>query len=118
MASVLLAVPPMGASSVPPQLGVAYLATALRRAGHRVALVHADRTQMAEAAFVERVLAARPDVLGLTVVTMAYAAVRRVCAALRARGFGGAVVLGGPHVTALPELALRETGAAAVITGG
>ena len=117
MARVLLAVPPMGASSVPPQLGVAYLATALRRAGHRVGLIHADRTAMTEAAFVERVLADRPDVLGLTVVTMAYNAVRRACAALRARGFGGAVILGGPHATALPELCLRETGAAAVVTG-
>jgi radical SAM superfamily enzyme YgiQ (UPF0313 family) len=107
----------MGASSVPPQLGVAYLATSLRRAGHRVGLVHADRTAMTEAAFVERVLADRPDVLGLTVVTMAYNAVRRICAALRARGFGGAVILGGPHATALPELSLRETGAVAVITG-
>jgi radical SAM superfamily enzyme YgiQ (UPF0313 family) len=117
MASVLVAVPPMGASSVPPQLGVGYLATALRRAGHRVSLLHADRTQMSEAAFVDHVLAARPDVLGLTVVTMAYTAVRRICAALRARGYGGSIVLGGPHATALPELALRETGAAAVITG-
>jgi hypothetical protein len=89
MASVLVAVPPMGASSVPPQLGVGYLATALRRAGHRVSLLHADRTQMSEAAFVDHVLAARPDVLGLScLLTTGFEALRETILLVRERTAG------------------------------
>lgn len=117
MPHVHLAVPPMGASSVPPQLGVGYLASALRRRGHRVTLRHADRTRQDPAAFVDEVLALRPDVLGLTVVTMAYPVTRWIAAELARRGARFPIVLGGPHPTALSELSLRETGAVAVVHG-
>lgn len=117
MAKVLIAVPPMRASSLPPQLGVGYLASVLRAAGHRVDLVHADQRRWSEEDFVAHVLATRPDLVGFSVVTMSYPVTVRICADLRRRGYGGAFVLGGPHPTALPALSLRQTGAVAVVTG-
>ncbi len=115
MARVLIAVPPMKSSSQPPQLGVGYLASVLRNEGHRIELLHCDAMRIKPAALVERILKDKPDVVGFTVVTMAYPVVRKLCIELRARGFGGEIILGGNHVTALPDLALRQTGATAVV---
>lgn len=117
MARILLAVPPMGASSIPPQLGVGYLASVLRAKGHQVDLVHADRLRWGSEEVVEHVMQTQPDLVGFTLVTMGYMATRQVCRRLRERGFGGRFILGGPHATALPELCLRQTGGVAVAMG-
>lgn len=107
----------MRASSITPQLGVGYLASTLRAHGHRVDLVHSDAAGWDVDDVVRHVLRTRPDVVGFTVVTMAYDVVRRLCHRLRAQGYDGAILLGGNHVTALPELSLRQTGATAVLRG-
>jgi radical SAM superfamily enzyme YgiQ (UPF0313 family) len=65
--------------------------------------------------FVDHVIRTRPDVVAFSVVTMAYPVTRSLCRRLRERGFDGPIVLGGNHVTALPELALNQTGATAVV---
>ncbi|MCB9519839.1 MAG: radical SAM protein [Myxococcales bacterium] len=115
MATVLIAVPPMRASSQPPQLGVGYLASALRKAGHIAHLVHCDAQGVGPEALVELVMARRPDVVAFTVVTMAWPVTRRLTRMLRDRGFAGPIVLGGNHVTALPDYALRQSAANVVV---
>jgi radical SAM superfamily enzyme YgiQ (UPF0313 family) len=107
----------MQASSITPQLGVGYLASALRAADHRVGLVHSDAARLDADDVVRRVMRDRPDVVGFTVVTMAYEIVRALCRRLRDEGYTGAIILGGNHVTALPELSLRQTGATAIVRG-
>lgn len=115
MATVLVAVPPMQASSQPPQLGVGYLASVLRAAGHTPRLLHCDAQRVGAEALVEHVLSTRPDVVGFTVVTMAWPITRSICHRLRERGYDGPIVLGGNHVTALPDLSLRQSGATAIV---
>lgn len=116
MAHVMIVVPPMQASSVPPQLGTGYLASGLRAKGHVVDLVHCDYLRIGPEAFEARVLRSRPDVVGFTVVTMAYQVVRDICRRLRRKGFKNPIVLGGPHASALPELTLRQVECDALIT--
>lgn len=115
MPDVLLAVPPMQALSVPPQIGIGYLAAVLRAKGYRVEILHCDARGINRHDFEKYVLRSSPEVLGMTVVTMAYPVVVDICRTLQAKGYSGRIILGGNHVTALPELALCQTGAAAVL---
>ncbi|MFT6398995.1 MAG: radical SAM superfamily enzyme YgiQ (UPF0313 family) [Bradymonadia bacterium] len=105
----------MKSSSQPPQLGVGYLAAVLRERGHNIELLHCDAMRISPKQLVEHILKSKPDVVGFTVVTMAYPVVRKLCIELRARGFGGELILGGNHVTALPDLSLRQTGVRAIV---
>lgn len=75
-------------------LGFGYLAAALRRA-------HPD-LEIALAADETELLAARADVVGISCVTYTYNQARRVAAQVRAHS-AATIVVGGPHVTALPE---------------
>ncbi len=84
--------------AVPP-LGLAYLAAALREAGHRVAILDARAEGLSWGAFEARVADARPELVGITAASpvrdLAVRAVRTV------RAHARWVVLGGPHPTAV-----------------
>ena len=100
-----------------PPLGLAYVAAALRRAGHQVSVIDAVaeaptqhtpegavvRLGLADAAIVERI---EPDteVVGITNMwTFAWPAVRSLIHAVRARHPGMVIVCGGEHFTGMPE---------------
>jgi len=118
VAKVLLAVPPMEASTVTPPLGLGYLAAVLRQHHHDVLILHADARLMGVREFLKAVVSYAPDVLGMTVPTMAWPVVRQIVQALKADPkFRGSIVLGGSHPTALPELTLRQSGADAIVRG-
>lgn len=86
--------------SVPP-LGLAYIAGALREAGHDVQIIDAYALNWTWPRFADAVAAARPDVFGLGAMTpVADVAARAVALA---RPHVGRVVLGGPHPTAVRE---------------
>jgi radical SAM superfamily enzyme YgiQ (UPF0313 family) len=78
----------------PEVLGFGYLAAWLRRRYPDLDIILADTE--------EDLLAARADVVGLTCVTFTYGRARQIARRLRERT-GARIVLGGPHVTALPE---------------
>ena len=89
-----------------PPLGLAYLAAVLQRAGRRVELIDALALGWSWAQFEAELRRRRPDVLGLSAMTPTVDLAWR--AARLARPYVGAVVLGGPHPTALGMASLEE----------
>ena len=80
-------------------LGFGYLSAYLKRARPDV------ETRLAHSE--EELLAERAGVVALSAVTYNYGEARRAAAKVK-EAFGATVVLGGPHVTALPERMDRE----------
>lgn len=96
-------------------LGLAFLAAALRKAGHRVeifdryACQSGNGMEKAEinAAMTERVRRFKPDLIGFNTVSPLIHDTAE-CAALLRPGFRGLLMAGGHHATALPEITLRK----------
>lgn len=92
-------------SALYPPLGLAYLAAALRRAGERVRVLDLsfDPTQAAL-----RGTGVRGGIWGLSFTTSMFADTRRAVATIREVDPDAVIVLGGPHVTVLPESTFEE----------
>lgn len=86
-----------------PMLGPAYVAAALRHAGHDVGYVDCDALDLFGADAARAILAADPELVGLSFTTPLFSEVADIARHLRAAGWGGHLTLGGVHVTALPE---------------
>ncbi len=91
--------------SVPP-LGLAYIASSLRVAGHDVSVLDASVLRWSWEAFSTYVAAIRPDVVGFTAMTSVADVVARAVAAVRP--WTSRVILGGPHPTAVREGVFTE----------
>jgi len=93
---------PMGVSdSITPVLGLGYLASSVRPA-HSVRIIHGIREHVDPVRFRRRVSEERPDLVGIQVYTHDLAALPSFLDVLRERNPSPAVVLGGPHPTAVP----------------
>jgi anaerobic magnesium-protoporphyrin IX monomethyl ester cyclase len=119
------------AQSLSLPLGLAYLAAALEQAGHSVAVLDAvglapDRRQgyfrgylvgLSDDELVARVPAGAA-VIGVSVLfTHEWPAVVRLLSALRRARPGALLVLGGEHVTAMPEFCLLSSAADVAVLG-
>lgn len=107
-----------------PPIGLAYVAAALRRAGHDIQIVDAVGETvtsflpttdarflthgLAEDAIVERI-APHADVIGISCMfSHEWPVIRRVIGAVRRRFAGAVLIAGGEHVTAMPEFTLTD----------
>ena len=91
--------------------GLAALSGVLRAAGHRTRLLQVSEALppvpgIDEA--VARVLAWKPDLVGLSVLTQQYGWARRFAAALKGQAPGLPLVVGGVHCTMVPEEVARD----------
>jgi anaerobic magnesium-protoporphyrin IX monomethyl ester cyclase len=93
-----------------PSLGLAYLAAIAEQEGHTAAVFDMGlRPKRPVADEVEDIVAWRPDVIAFTSMTTSYQSVEEAVALLKARlGPQVPIILGGPHATTLPELALQN----------
>lgn len=100
-----------------PPLGVAYLADAMRRAGHDVELLDLNISGLNPRrldAVLERVT---PDIVGVSAHTETYPNALRICEHVKASAPGTWTVLGGPHPSILPEQVLTEPSVDFVVVG-
>lgn len=91
-----------------PPLGLAYVAAALRRAGHDVGILDAEALGLGNAELPDR-LPAEAAIVGFTATTLGWPAARAAAAAVRARLPHALLVIGGPHVTAFPADTLEAS---------
>ncbi|HRY29539.1 MAG TPA: radical SAM protein [Elusimicrobiota bacterium] len=93
--------------NVVPSMGLGYLAAVAERAGHEVRVV--DGTLGLSDRELDRLVSDfSPDVVGFTSTTPAFRGARRLAKRVRELFPGRLIVLGGAHVSALPEEALAS----------
>ena len=95
-----------GGSCLPP-FGLAWLAAVLREEGYSVSIIDSEAELLSCKEVVSRVLAENPSVVGITGTTISVSRAGDVAHALREQSFSRPIILGGPHVTAVPEATLR-----------
>jgi radical SAM superfamily enzyme YgiQ (UPF0313 family) len=98
-----------------PPLGLGYLAGILRAHGHRVDLLDCAIMKDSYTRIRDQIKALNPDVIGITALSSYYSEMRRLARVLHPLHIP--IILGGVHVSALPELSLRECGADFVVIG-
>jgi radical SAM superfamily enzyme YgiQ (UPF0313 family) len=103
-------------ASFTPPLGLAYIASYLRARGHECHI----HDGIAEPVELERLAATacRYDVVGVTAVTAYVLRAIELVQAIKARPSCPAVVIGGPHVSVLPESLLAHGADIAVVGEG
>lgn len=89
-----------------PGLGVLQLAAVARQRGYRVRLVDAKAHGTTVEDVAVRIATLRPDVLGLSATTISVTNAGRIAAAVKAVLPNVTTVLGGAHVSAIPERTL------------
>lgn len=91
------------------RVGLAYLAAMLRRdPGCAVAIVDARLERLRHDQVIDRVRAFRPDVVGVTAFTNEVRSAARAARGVKRALPSAVTVLGGPHLSALPEETLEE----------
>jgi len=105
-------------TTVGPPLGLAYLAAAARAAGHAVRIVDANALALTAAQTAAAALEGGPQVVGVTATTPTVPLAGDLAARVKAAAPGTLVVVGGPHVTALPARTLAEVPAFDVVARG
>jgi anaerobic magnesium-protoporphyrin IX monomethyl ester cyclase len=83
-----------------PDIGLGYLASAIRNAGFGVEIFQPQK-KFGPAVY-QKLKESRPDIIGLKVVSLEIPAVRRVISWCRELCPGARIVLGGPHISIAP----------------
>jgi len=86
-----------------PHLGLGYLATALRRAGHEAAILDGPRERLGPEQLLRRAAELRPGLVGISAFSADLSAVRVLLPRLRQLLPQAGLVMGGPHASCLPE---------------
>jgi anaerobic magnesium-protoporphyrin IX monomethyl ester cyclase len=82
-------------AGVLPHLGLAYIHSALKKAGHTVMSVDAPPLHLDEEGLRRRLLEFMPDLVGVTTTTPGFPGALEACRV--AKGVGAKVIIGGPH---------------------
>jgi len=98
---------------IQPPLALGYLSAYLQRHGHQVTVIDGLCRRLTNTALADRCAGA--DLVGVTCLSDYWPQTVALCRELKLRGLR--IVLGGPHVTFVPEKALAESGADFVVIG-
>lgn len=105
---IVLAIPPAFSLTFSPPLGLGYLASVLEREGHQVKIFDFTKkhTKIEDAG--EIILKENPDIIGLSITTQKFVGAKKLIEFLRSKNSSIPIVVGGVHITALPEYSLQE----------
>lgn len=91
-----------------PGLGIAYVASSLRAAGHEIELLDGKLDRLSPTEIVERVRERRPDIVGITCMTVEYPRAVDIARRIKQDRADVPIVVGGAHVNAVGRRALEE----------
>jgi len=91
-----------------PGLGIAYVASSLRAAGHEIELLDGKLGDMTVDEIVARVRDGRPDLVGITCMTVEYPRAVEIARRIKRDAANVPIVVGGAHVNAVGRQALVE----------
>ncbi len=112
---VMLINPSFRTHIVTPHLGLGYLASSLRDAGHEVALLDCLARGISPEKIKTEVEKINPDIVGITAMTTYYSVALKYVEKIKE--LGKLTILGGQHITARPAESLKESKADFVIYG-
>ena len=99
-----------------PPLGLGYLASSLRNAGHDVQIVDCLLKKMPPKKFLELIKNIKPDVIGVSIFSVSFGEAKELILKIKECS-PATVVIGGHHVTALPTDSLKATKADFALVG-
>jgi anaerobic magnesium-protoporphyrin IX monomethyl ester cyclase len=91
-----------------PGLGIAYVASSLRAAGHEIEMLDGKLAQMTIDEIVTRVSDGQPDLVGITCMTVEYPRAVEIARRIKRDRAEVPIVVGGAHVNAVGRQALEE----------
>jgi anaerobic magnesium-protoporphyrin IX monomethyl ester cyclase len=91
-----------------PGLGIAYVASSLRAAGHDIELLDGKLDQLTVDEIVTRARDGRPDLVGITCMTVEYPRAVEIAQRIKHDRPDVPIVVGGAHVNAVGRQALEE----------
>jgi anaerobic magnesium-protoporphyrin IX monomethyl ester cyclase len=91
-----------------PCLGIAYVASSLRAAGHEIELLDGKLADLTVGEIVTRVRDGRPDLVGITCMTVEYPRAVEIARRLKQDRADLPILVGGAHVNAVGRQALEE----------
>lgn len=91
-----------------PPLGLLSMAAYVRAHGHEPQVIDMDARKWDVGRAVAHTLAAEPGIVGISAKTINIFNAARIAGALKAAGCKGRIVLGGAHVTAVPEETMKR----------
>lgn len=97
-------------------LGQSYIAAVLLNEGHEVSVIDASADNLSEEEVVEKVATNSPDFIGIGGTTPLFSQMCSLTKKLK-KVTGAKVILGGPHVSALPIPSLNTSGADYICIG-
>ncbi len=113
MSSIVLVNPPIsleerygslsGAGSNLPSIGILGLASVASKAGHRVKVVEAASSGLSYEESLAQILEFKPDIVGLTAVTSSILKASKLSQLIKESRPETKIIIGGPHITAVPE---------------
>ena len=119
MTEIVFLRPKMDLSKVPPPyspLGIGYMAAVLREHGHQVHFIDCAILDEPYSQSIRRVKSLNPDAIGITgSYTSQYSEMKKLSGMLHKLDIP--IILGGVHVTFLPELCLKECKADFAVIG-
>lgn len=99
-------------------VGLAYLAAFTSANGIDTILIDAEVSDLNVGAVIKKVQDFKPDVVGITCTTPIFQEAIDIAEAIKASGINTNVILGGPHITALPENSLETSNAVDFVVCG
>lgn len=91
-----------------PYMGLGYLATALRKKGYSVKILHCIKERMGLGDFKSYINNIKPSVIGFTGVSYDIGSIRESIRIVKDIDKDIPVVIGGAHVSAVPEAAMQD----------
>jgi len=95
------------ASVLYPPLGLCYLASSIKNAGHEVKIIDAEIEKMDIKEVVEETKKHSPNIIGITSTTPIFPQVKNLAEELK-KELKTPIVLGGPHITAMPIQTMKS----------
>lgn len=91
----------------PPQ-GLCYLASMAREAGYSVSIIDALALGLDEEELARCIIENEPDIIGFTAPSMLINSAARTASLVRTRRPEAVILIGGPHLTAVPEETMKR----------
>jgi anaerobic magnesium-protoporphyrin IX monomethyl ester cyclase len=98
-------------------IGITYLAAYLEEAGYEVGILDAEALEMNQEEIIKNIDSFHPNLLGITCTTPLYPVAVEITRSVKFLSTNIVTVLGGPHVSALPEESLNEPSVDFVVFG-